>query len=65
MESISVQNPQIERIRKKYFSLFTFCIMDIERKSIASGIDLLPGPPFYHNDKDRPLGTSYVIDLKI
>jgi len=65
MESIIVQHPYVERIRKKYFSLFTVCIMDIERKPTASDVDLFPGPPFYHNDKDRPSGTSYSIDLKI
>jgi hypothetical protein len=65
MESVIVQQPHIEHIRKKYFSLFTVCIMDIERKVAAPDLELLPAPPFYPDDKVRSVGASYTIDLKV
>jgi hypothetical protein len=65
MESINVQQPHIEHIRKKYFSLFTICIMDIERKVAAPDLELLPAPPFYHDDKVKSGVDSYTIDLKV
>ena len=65
MESINVQQPHIGHIRKKYFSLYTVCIMDIERKIAAPDLELLPAPPFYHDDKARSGGTLYTIDLKV
>ena len=65
MEGVIVQQPRIERIRKKYFSLFTVCIMDIERKSAAPDLELLPTSTSYLHDKVRSGGASYTIDLKV
>jgi hypothetical protein len=65
MESVSVQQPHIEHIRKKCFSLFTFYIMDIERKLTKPELGLKPILPSYHDDKVRFEGVSYTIDLKV
>jgi hypothetical protein len=64
MESFIVQQPHIEHIRKKYFSLFTVCIIDIERKSAAPDLGLMPVSPSYKDDKVRFREASYIIDLK-
>jgi hypothetical protein len=61
MENIIIQQPQIEHIRKKFFSLFTVCIMDIERKVAKPDHELLPVSPSYH----RPGGAPYIIDFKV
>jgi hypothetical protein len=61
MESVIVQQPYVEHIRKKYFSLFTVCIMDIERKVAAPDLERLPALPSYH----RSGGASYTIDFKV
>ena len=65
MESIIVQQPHVEHIRKKFFSLFTVCIMDIERKVTAPDLELIPASPSCHDDKVRCRGALYTIDLMI
>jgi hypothetical protein len=66
MESVIVQQSHVERIRKKYFSLFTICVMDIERKVAMPELELLPAPPSCHNEEIRSGGgASYIIDLKV
>ena len=64
MESVIVQQPHVEHIRKKFFSLFTVCIMDIERKVKAPDLELIPSPSC-HDDKVRCGGASYTIDLMV
>lgn len=65
MDSEFYQQPYVEHIRKKYFSLFSVCIMDIERKIVAPDLELIPALPSYHNDKVRSGGAAYIIDLKV
>jgi hypothetical protein len=65
MDSVIVQQPCVEHIRKKYFSLFTVCIMDIERKSAETDRELLPSFPSYLRDKVRSGVAPYSIDLKV
>jgi len=65
MKSVIVQQPHVERIRKKYFSLFTFCILDIERKAASPELELIPAPPSYSDGKVRFCKSSYTIDLKV
>ncbi len=65
MDSAFYQQPYVEHIRKKYFSLFSVCITDIERKIVAPDLDLIPSLPSYHNDKVRSKGAVCIIDLKV
>jgi hypothetical protein len=65
MESVIVQRSHVEHIRKKYFSLFTVCIMDIERKVATPDLEPIPPSPLYHCDKILSAGALYTIDLKV
>jgi len=65
MERVIVQQPHIEHIRKRYFSLFTVCTMDIERKAAEPDFEMLPSAPSCYNDKERSKGALYTIDLKV
>jgi hypothetical protein len=67
MESVILQRPHVEHIRKKYFSLFTVCIMDIERKVAGPDLELIPPSPLYHCNKIESAGAGsiYTIDMKV
>jgi hypothetical protein len=65
LESIIYQKPYVEHIRKKYFSLFSICIMDIDRQGVTPNLELITAPPSFHNDKVRSVGAAYTIDLKV
>jgi hypothetical protein len=65
MESVIFQQPHVEHVRKIIFSLYTVCIMDIERKVEAPDLEMIPAWQFYHNDSVRPGRASYTIDLKV
>lgn len=65
MKSVIVQQPQVERIRKKYFSLFTVCILDIERKAASPELELIPAPQSYSDGKVGFGEASYTIDLRV
>jgi hypothetical protein len=65
MENFIFQQPQVEHVRKIIYSLYTVCIMDIERKVEAADLEQMPAWQFYHNDKVRHRRASYTIDLKV
>ena len=63
MERIVEQQANIDRTRKRIFSLLTQCISDIRKTVTAAGLEMLDVGVGV--EKHQTTADSYIVDLKL
>ena len=54
----------IERTRKRIFSLFTVCIIDYEKKSTTPDLEIMHDAQSHLIENDRTGSSSSIIDIQ-
>jgi hypothetical protein len=65
MEKTFVKQVNIERTRKRIFSLFTVCIIDYEKISPTPDLEIRHDSRSRFIEKDRTGESSYIIDIHV
>ena len=65
MENTFVKQVNIERTRKRIFSLFTVCIIDYEKISTTPDLKIRHEPQSRFIEAERTGGSPYIIDIRV